>query len=194
MNEVPYVQKTFSQDLHYSFAGERAFLEALRPAMIRHGIDVFPSSMEVLSDGEYRTSNDKRMARVVILATYIFTHGNSNTHQTVVTIGEAADVADKALSKAMTQALKYALRQWALVETGDDPDTVAEQRGTDYSEPIARCLRAMATANDEQALAKLLSRANSQFGKLPEAMAGINKTHEKRITELRTSPKQTRRR
>ena len=62
------------------------------------------------------------MNRVLYPQTFRFIHTASGDYIDVPILGEASDVGDKASNKAMTAALKYALRQTFLIETGDDPD------------------------------------------------------------------------
>lgn len=128
MREVPYIQKTKSPGLQYTFASETELIQKLRPSMVRHGITCRPKRMELLGSGEYKTAKGAAMRFVSILATYEFSRGSEAEEAQV--FGEAADVSDKALPKAMTLAHKYALRQYFCIETGDDPDLVAHLRGT----------------------------------------------------------------
>lgn len=124
MNKVGYVQKTRSAEggVPYSFAGEKALIEALRPAMVEVGI-----YMHVLEAGDvfretYTTSNAKTMNRTALRVTVRFTHAPSGTSIDVQSVGEGSDTGDKSTPKALTGAYKYALRQTFCIETGDDPD------------------------------------------------------------------------
>ena len=65
------------------------------------------------------------MARVETV--YRYTHAASGTFFDAAVIGSGADAGDKAFLKAMTSALKYALRQPFLIETGDDPDDTSSE-------------------------------------------------------------------
>jgi len=141
MAEVPYVQKRQGGSLGYSFAGERELIEKLRPAMVRHGITCRPTLMHMVSQGEYKTSNGKTMRFCCIVCTYMFSFGGES--ENVQVFGEAADTSDKALPKAMTLAQKYALRQFFLIETGDDPDVVAHHREDDNSDKFAKAARSI---------------------------------------------------
>lgn len=127
MGEVGYVHKSgrvSSAGANYTFAGEVDLLRVLRPAMVAHGLCMLPVATELREhhetvpgrDGKPRTS---RTVRVV--QTYRLLHV-SGEYQDLVVVGEGQDSGDKAGAKAMTIALKYALRQAFLVETGDDPD------------------------------------------------------------------------
>jgi hypothetical protein len=138
MAAVPYLQKTSSRDLKYTFAGEADLIGKLRPAMLNHGISVSPTDVRSLTRIEGRaTKSGQAWIHVQGIFEYTFTH-ESGEIEVVCTIGEAQDLGDKACNKAMTIGLKYALRQFFLIETGDDPDVVHDAIN---DEPIADYLR-----------------------------------------------------
>lgn len=120
---VGYVQKERKQGLSYTFASESALIEALRPAMVEQGVTV---RVVALSDVKHEAitvgKSESVMQRTTLIATVRFAHAASATHIDVVAAGEGMDSGDKSSNKAMTCALKYALRQTFLIETGDDPD------------------------------------------------------------------------
>lgn len=120
---VGYVQKREGKALGYSYAGEADIIEALRPAMVVQGVTARVLSVrdvvrDVIVIGKY----DARMQRTTLTATVRFTHGPSGTWVDCEAIGEGMDSGDKSGNKAMTVALKYALRQTFVLETGNDPD------------------------------------------------------------------------
>lgn len=126
MNEVGYVQKDgeIRHGANYKFASEAAFIQALRPSLMEHGIIVYPagSSAPTVWRETYETNKGGTMNLVTIRQGYKFHHVPSGTEIYVQAHGQGADSGDKAIGKAMTNALKYALRQGFLIETGDDPD------------------------------------------------------------------------
>ncbi len=126
MADVPYIKKGTSPGLRYTYAGEADLIAKLHPAMRRHRVTVCPESVEVVSETEYATASGTRMVNVRATVGYVFRHGDDQ--QYVAVLAEAADSGDKAAAKLMTSALKYALRQFFLIETGDDPDATAHQR------------------------------------------------------------------
>lgn len=134
-NEVGYVQKTgVNQAQKYKYAGEADLIAALRPVMLEHGITVIPAGVHLLSYGGYRLTdangNQKKTNRIVGVYKFDFTH-ESGTSVSVEVVGEGVDTGDKASYKAATGALKYALRQTFLIETGDEPEAhdVPEAKG-----------------------------------------------------------------
>jgi len=130
MAKVGYVQKERVPGLNYSFAGESALIQALRPAMVEAGIIVSMDDYELLSTETYTTAKGAVMYNVKVMGKIRFTHAPSETSIVVMALGEGADSSDKATNKAMTGAFKYALRQTFMIETGDDPDKDREERAT----------------------------------------------------------------
>lgn len=126
-----YVQKTGKVAFgttKYNYAGEADLIAALRPALIENGIICYPLSAKVQS-----------FERNIVTAEYVFRfyHAPSNTFIDVEAIGQGADTQDKAAYKAATGAIKYALRQSFIIETGDDPDKDSSDKIT-YDTAAAR--------------------------------------------------------
>lgn len=121
MSEVGYVKKQRAANLNYSYAGEAALIEAVRPAMVFHGVFCYVSNYDNVMQSEYTTTKGSSMTRTTLRATVRFQH-ESGSFIDVQSVGEGADSGDKSLNKAMTGAYKYALRQTFCIETGDDPD------------------------------------------------------------------------
>jgi hypothetical protein len=75
--------------------------------------------------------------QVFITVRYRFTSLEDGSVLTAEAAGEGKDSSDKASSKAMTMAMKYALTQAFMIAT-DDPDPDSTRPGDDYSEPIGQ--------------------------------------------------------
>lgn len=130
MQSVGYVQKQRTGGLNYSFAGEAALIEALRPPMVEAGLYMAVVDLRDIHRGEYTTGKGSVMQTVDLTAVIRFTHAPSQTSIDVVALGSGADTGDKASNKALTGAYKYALRQTFCIQTGDDPDNAQpEARG-----------------------------------------------------------------
>lgn len=123
MKSVGYVQKDAQMQGAgtYRYATEAAFISAVRPAMVENGIVVVPVNVEQIESENYETARGGKMHRMVCRITFRFTHVSGDALD-VVTLGEGADAGDKCANKCMTAAMKYALRQAFLIETGNDPD------------------------------------------------------------------------
>lgn len=122
MNTVGYVQKTGRvkfKTTDYKYAGEADLIAALRPAMLEAGITF--SCVDIGSP----IMHGQHIAAVY---TFRFTHAASDTYVNACAIGQGMDSGDKAAYKAATGAMKYALRQTFVIETGDDPDQHASDK------------------------------------------------------------------
>ena len=125
-NKIGYVQKKGRNTAQsYNYAGEADFIEAMRPALLEagicppHVIDITDNQVTVIPKG-----SDKSSIHVSRIYTFRYYHAASKTFVDVKAAGEGNDSLDKASYKAATGALKYALRQTFLIETGNDPDDV----------------------------------------------------------------------
>jgi len=129
MAEVGYVQKGGKMQYgdKYTYAKESDFIAAVRPALVDHGVVVHPAGVTQLNQDDYATNRGGLMNRDTAIFVYHFHHGESDTGFDVSVLGQGADSGDKSANKAMTAALKYALRQTLLIETGDDPDDTASE-------------------------------------------------------------------
>lgn len=154
MDAVPYLQKRTSKDLTYTFAGEADLIRAIRGAMINHGLTIAPIGAESVYEGQQESKRGRPMPHVRLKLTYRLSHTSGESID-LQTIGEAVDTSDKAANKAMTIGLKYAIRQFFLIETGDDPDVVAHNRDADNADWVATAVKKInacktVTALDEQ--------------------------------------------
>lgn len=117
MRDVPYIQKTGrmkSEKMNFTFASEQDVIEAVRPSMVLHQVVITRQAMA--RDGAY------------IICIYSFTHVPTGSSEQIVTLGDIESGAKGGGYKAMTGSQKYAIRQWLMIETGDDPD---KSRGKD---------------------------------------------------------------
>lgn len=130
MQEVGYVQKTGKVSgggASYKFAGESDFIAAIRPAMIKHGVVFSVSDVSNYQCQQVTGSNGKPAYHVTGIWSFTLRHVHSSSEIRVCGVGEGHDSLDKASYKAATGALKYALRQTFVIETGDDPDKPNEE-------------------------------------------------------------------
>lgn len=125
MQEVGYVNKSKAKELNYTFAGEAALIAAIRPSMVEHGIVVFPAGVSGLVVEQQLSGKGTPFTHAHGMFSFIFQHIGTDTSFVTQVAGEGIDYGDKAASKAMTVAFKYALRQTFCIETGDDPDKYA---------------------------------------------------------------------
>jgi hypothetical protein len=112
----------------FSFRGIDAVVNAVGPALRKHGVVVVPEvraydygSVEV---GRNRTP----MGHVKVTVAYHF-YGPEGDRISAVSVGEAMDSGDKATAKAMSVAFRTALLQALCLPTDEpDPDTTSYER------------------------------------------------------------------
>jgi hypothetical protein len=131
MHEVSYVQKEKSKDVNYTLKTENAVIQALRPAMLKFGVFMYPVKVHDIQQNTFEAGKFKNVwNRLVCVHTFRFQHAESGTFIDVEVLGDGADTGDKAGNKSMTTAKKYALLETFLLETGDDPDTTPSPTNT----------------------------------------------------------------
>jgi hypothetical protein len=179
---VGYVQKTgilnAGKGGKYKYVGESDLISAIRPAMVEAGIVFHCEGIENVKHEEIRKVKEwegKETVTTSFLVTglfpFRFLHAASGTWLDVRALGEGNDSLDKASYKAMTGALKYALRQTFIIETGDDPDDTASGDGSvEKKKQDARTL--------EEKKAAELAKWDAWAKKYIEALAGFTKLSE----------------
>jgi len=129
---------------HYKYASSDAILEKVNPALVGVGLATV-CSLEIL-DRQPRTTGAGAIwelvtvrARITIIDTATGTSIESEG------IGQGYDGGDKSLSKAQTQARKYAWLLALNISTGDDPE--ADERTDRSLEPMVKCRFCQGPAN-----------------------------------------------
>ena len=107
---------------NFMFRGIDDLYNAVHGLMAKHGVYVIPEVAEWTRE-EIKTNKGGIMTVRVVKVAFLFTAADGSQVR-IVTLGEAADSGDKATSKALSMALKYALMQVFLIPTEDmeDPD------------------------------------------------------------------------
>jgi hypothetical protein len=129
MGEVQAVKKdSKNQAQRFNFRGIDAVMNAVGPALRKHGVTILPEDVDVhRSNGT--TANGKQTAEVVLKVTYrVYGPGGDSIHGKVA--AEAMDFGDKAIAKAMSVAYRTFLLQALTIPTDDpDPDGESFERG-----------------------------------------------------------------
>lgn len=189
--KVGYVQKTGNNSFQkYRYASEADFIEALRPAMVEAGILVYPiECRDVTYQVVQVQDGQKTKVSYVTAGTYKFrfTHAESGTSIDVEVRGEGNDSLDKASYKAATGALKYALRQSFMIETGNDPDDSVGAPPPAKPEPTAEEKKQFAQGaannlvkaiNEIQSIEELTSLLSAESDKIGRLRVGYKDLHE----------------
>lgn len=137
----------------YKYRSIEAVMNAMHPAMAKHGVFVTPEVLEVTRDE--RTSKDgKAMIYSVAKVRYTFWTLDGSSVSAVV-CGEGMDRGDKSLNKAMSAAFKYALFQTFCLPTEEMVDSETETPEI-AAQPTAN--DAVADADQRAVMIKTLSK------------------------------------
>jgi len=189
MGDVGYVQKQGKMVFgatKYNYAGESDLIAALRPSLIKAGITFYClSSKGINCDDVVTEKYDKYQKQTVVqlnhrhCAEYVFrfTHAESGTYIDACAIGDGLDAGDKAAYKAATGALKYALRQTFIIETGDDPDKVSsESQGGTPTRTATSIKKELAEIFDEAKELKNSDELNALWVENGKFLNGLKET------------------
>ena len=139
----------------FNFRGIDSVVNAVSPALQKHGVIVVPTVEEY----EYSTveigRNRTAMGHVKVKVTYTFIGANSDAIKATV-VGEAMDSGDKATAKAMSVAFRTALLQTLSLPTDEpDPDSQSYERSEKVVVDTKALALAISNASDLDGLAKL---------------------------------------
>ena len=111
----------FNQHQNYNFRGIDQLVTAVQPVLNAVGLTIVPKVMEYHSEDRQTERNVQRWCTVQVK--YTITGPAGDTVEAYM-VGEAADVADKAMNKAMSNAAKYFYFQtfWFGIGGMDDGD------------------------------------------------------------------------
>jgi hypothetical protein len=127
MNDVGHLGKDARNDFHrYEYTSDNQVYNAVRKAMITHGIAIFTKMPDVAQEVG---TTAKGKPNVHTLARFEFELVCADSGESVVCpwFGEADDQNDKGVNKCATAALKYFLLKTFIIPTGDDPDADSEK-------------------------------------------------------------------
>ena len=156
MKEVGAVKKNDRNSSQgFNFRGIDAVVNAVSPALQKHGVIVVPS----VEDYEYHSveigKNRTVMGHVKVKVTYTFIGAGGDAIKATV-VGEAMDSGDKATAKAMSVAFRTALLQTLSLPTDEpDPDSQSYERSERVQVNTKALAEAIAVADDLEKLAKL---------------------------------------
>ena len=105
----------------YNYASDADILWTIKPLLAEHGLSFTLVSFTILGMSEVKTKREGTERLIDLSVTYQLAH-TSGQWRTITAPGSGQDPGDKAHYKAMTGALKYALRQTFAIPTGDDPE------------------------------------------------------------------------
>jgi hypothetical protein len=115
-----------NQQQGYAFVSVERIKDAVREQLAARQVMVY-TSIQSVTRAEGQTKSGSVMHHVTVQGIVTFADGESGEMFTIEAAGEAMDTGDKALNKAQTALVKYALINNFLIPTGDDPDNDSPQ-------------------------------------------------------------------
>ena len=123
MGEIGAVGKTSKNAQQgFMYRGIDAVMNALQPALIKHGVFVVPEILEQIREERVNAKGTTLIYSICKIKYNFYAQDGSSVSATV--IGEGMDTGDKATNKAMSIAFKYACFQVFCIPTEEmvDPD------------------------------------------------------------------------
>lgn len=114
-----------SQGSGYNFRGIDDVYNAMSPLLARSGLCILPRIISRQCD-ERVSKSGSTLFYVTVEAEFDFVSSEDGSKHTIKTYGEAMDSGDKATSKAMSAAYKYAAFMAFAIPTEGDNDAEAE--------------------------------------------------------------------
>ena len=137
MSECAFVPKDKDNTQQkYKYASSDAILSKVNPALVSAGLATV-CNLEVLDRQPRTTMNGGMWELVTVRARISIIDSETGARIDTDGIGQGYDASDKAMSKAQTQARKYALLLALNISTGDDPE--ADEKTDKSQVPPAPC-------------------------------------------------------
>jgi hypothetical protein len=120
----------------YSFRGVDDVVNAVGPALREHKVIIAPVVVDVVNSERYDTKGGARMQNVVVKVSYRVS-GPRGDKFPAESLGQAADMGDKGIPKAMSVAYRTMLLQLLSIPTGEpDPDSQVHEAAASNGRPV----------------------------------------------------------
>lgn len=128
-------QRVESGPARFNFRGVDAVVNAVGPALRKHGVIVAPQSASIEFE-RYQTNKGASMRNATVRVEWLVI-GPDGSSIKAATYGEAADSGDKAVSKAQSVAYRTVLLQLLCIPTDEpDPDQNVHERAPQDRPPM----------------------------------------------------------
>lgn len=117
----------------YAFRGIEDFYNSIHPELAAKGI--FIATQVIDKASETHQKGDKTSFRVMLNVNHKF-YADDGSFVEVITAGEGIDTSDKATSKALSMAMKYAFIQTFSIPTQDMSDPERDSPSVDLTNPV----------------------------------------------------------
>ena len=151
--ECGYVQKNgemknSSGKVDWKYATAEEIVETVRKSLVNNGVFTTITTTKIEELEGFTTKYGAKWYRFLVTIKLTLRDSESNEYIDGEFTGMGQDAGDKAISKGYTFALKHALRQMFLIETGeDDPDKTTPPETTENkTQPITQPKVELSTA------------------------------------------------
>jgi hypothetical protein len=174
-----------NQGSGYNFRGIDDVYNALAPLLATHNLCVLPRMLTRHCD-ERISKSGSTLFYVTIDAEFDFVSSEDGSKHTVKTYGEAMDSGDKATSKAMSAAYKYAaFMAFAIPTEGDnDPDAESHEVVPEVKEPVKEKVAPIITDARLLKAIEKIKAGEYTTDKLRASFTLSNAQNEKLVSEL----------
>ena len=156
MKSIEYLNKDDRveyKSTKYKAISEEKVTTAVRKALIKQGLVVFPIEQSVSQNGTITTTN----------TTYKMVNTeNPEEYVILASSGQGADTQDKGVGKAMTYSYKYLMLRTFAIPTGEDPDKISSDEMDDDMKIADIKKKIEDTETDTE---KFLYAMSSKFGR-----------------------------
>jgi hypothetical protein len=137
--DVGYIQKDAKNDFQkYKYVSAANVQDKLGDSLNKHGVATF-SNATLVSESQKPNSKGGIETHCIVSMQVTFVDTENGQAVVVNGLGSGQDNGDKAVMKASTAAIKYALMTTFLISTGDDPEadkSVDERNSTEVKEML----------------------------------------------------------
>lgn len=170
---ITHIEKSGrNKEQSYNYVTDADVSHAVRTACYAEGVVVIATGSEILSSVEITSKHGTKGERVTVAVMVEFMDSETGQALPVKSLGCGFDYGDKAVAKALTGAVKYALLKALCLPTGDDPEgdeetdrnpSVAQQAPKPAARPAAKPAPAAVT-QEHRDLKKLLDESAEVIG------------------------------
>jgi hypothetical protein len=166
MADIGAVAKSGASGVPYQFRGIEQVMNALHPAMVKHGVFILPAKVITVRDDRL----GPKQAHMVMLTMGYRIYGPRGDYVEVEGVGESVDYSDKASNQAMSMAYKYAILEAFCITTEDQQDGDRHSPQIDYAPPPQNNYRQQNQGNQKRGTPQhTAKRAQEKSGNNPLA-------------------------
>ena len=175
MADVQAISKTGrNEQQRYLFRGIDAVMNAVGPALRKHGVVIVPETVTP-TYRDAQTTTGKAAREVTVLVTYRV-YGPAGDSITITAPGESLDSGDKGTPKAMSVAYRTALLQALTIPTDEpDPDSQSYERAS-HDSRVPHDTPALSPEAAENARRRMFAVAAEKLGSADELKTWLAET------------------